>query len=164
MRPVVVEIHWYRQLGLIQTHQLEVLSVNEITDHLLLLFSIEASDVEAHHGNFLQLLQYFVVSSLLVVSSVRCFVGWCCSSVRILHPPTILLCRCCSSVRTPISSSVLLWFCCSSVRTPLFPSILSLRCCPVEFLLLFFHSRRFLISLVLSPVCRIRWSSTLQRV
>jgi hypothetical protein len=49
MRPVVVEIHWYRQLGLIQTHQLEVLSVNEITDHLLLLFSIEASDVEAHH-------------------------------------------------------------------------------------------------------------------
>jgi hypothetical protein len=164
MRPVVVEIHWYRQLGLIQTHQLEVLSVNEITDHLLLLFSIEASDVEAHHGNFLQLLQYFVVSSLLVVSSVRCFVGWCCSSVRILHPPTILLCCCCSSVRTPISSSVLLWFCCSSVRTPLFPSILLWWYPHVSILLLFPHSRRPIVSLVLSLVRRIRWSSILRRV
>jgi hypothetical protein len=147
MRPVVVEIHWYSQFGLIQTHQLEVLSVNEITDHLLFLLSIEASDVEAHHGNFLQLLQYFVVSSLLVVSSVRCFVGRCCSSVRTLHPPTILLYRCCSSV-----------------RTPLFPSILLLWYPYVSILLLFLLSRRSIVSLVLPSVCCIRWSSTLHVV
>jgi hypothetical protein len=110
-------------------------------------WDIEASDVEAHHLDFLQLLQYFVVSSLLVVSLVRCFVGWCCSSVRILHPLTILLCCCCSSVRASLP-----------------PTILSFSCCPVEVLLLFPHSRRPIVSLVLSLVRRIRWSSTLRSV
>jgi hypothetical protein len=120
MRPV----DWYRQLGLIQTHQLEVLSVNEITDHLLLLFSIEASDVEAHHGNFLQLLQYFVVSSLLVVSSVRCFVGWCCSSVRILTLPRF----CCVVVAPVFELLSPPRFCCGFVA-PVFELLSSPRFC-----------------------------------
>jgi hypothetical protein len=46
MRPVVVKIHWFCQLGLIQAHQVKFILVNEITNHLLLHFSVEASDVE----------------------------------------------------------------------------------------------------------------------
>jgi hypothetical protein len=55
-------------------------------------------------------------------------------------------------------------FCCSSVRTPLFPSILLWWYPHVSILLLFPHSRRPIVSLVLSLVRRIRWSSILRRV
>jgi hypothetical protein len=95
--------------------------VNEITDHLLLHFSVEASDVEAHHCDFLQLFQFFVGSPLPVVSSACCIVVRCCSRVRLPLPPTILLLWCCHV-------GVLLLFLHSRIRIGIVLLVLLLVC------------------------------------
>ena len=50
---------------------MELLAVNEITDHLLLALSIEPPDVKTHQGKFLQLFFLVDISLLSVVSCVR---------------------------------------------------------------------------------------------
>jgi hypothetical protein len=58
---------------------------------LLLLLTVEASDIEAHHCELLQLHHFAVVSSCLVVSVVCCVIPLVEGGVRFLLPPTILL-------------------------------------------------------------------------
>jgi hypothetical protein len=47
---------------------MELLAVNEITDHLLLVLSIEPPDVKTHQGKFLQLFFLVDISLLSVVA------------------------------------------------------------------------------------------------
>ena len=55
MGPVVVEEHWCSQLGLIQADKVELILEDEISNDLLLLLTVEASDIEAHHCELVQL-------------------------------------------------------------------------------------------------------------
>jgi hypothetical protein len=48
---------------------MELLSVNEITDHLLLVLSIEPPDVKTHQGKFLQLFFLVDISLLSAVNT-----------------------------------------------------------------------------------------------
>jgi len=89
--PVVVEEHWCSQLGLIQADKVELILEDEISNDLLLLLTVEASDIEAHHCELLQLFQFTVVSPCLVVSLVRCVIPLVEGGVRLLLSPTILL-------------------------------------------------------------------------
>ena len=91
MGPVVVEEHWCSQLGLIQADKVELILEDEISNDLLLLLTVEASDIEAHHCELLQLCQFTVVSPCLVVSPVCCLIPLVEGGVRLLLPPTILL-------------------------------------------------------------------------
>ena len=50
MGPVVVEIHWYRQLGFVKADNVTITLVNELTDDMLLLATVKASDIEAYHS------------------------------------------------------------------------------------------------------------------
>ena len=151
MRPVVVEIApvsstWSHSDTPVGSSSL----VNEITDYLLLLFSIEASDVESHHNDFLKLLQYFVVSPLLVLSSgslLRCSLLFPCSNPSTL-PRSLLCCwGCqCSNSFLPL---VLLWFRCSQCSNSSLLLDFALLWYPhVSILLFFHHSRRSIVSLV----------------
>ena len=89
--PVVVEEHWCSQLGLIQADKVELILEDEISNDLLLLLTVEASDIEAHHCELLQLCQFTVVSPRLVVSLVCCVIPLVEEGVRLLLSPTILL-------------------------------------------------------------------------
>jgi hypothetical protein len=69
----------------------ELILVDEISNDLLLLLTVEPSDIEAHHCELLQLCQFTVVSPCLVVSSVCCLIPLVEGGVRLLLSPTILL-------------------------------------------------------------------------
>ena len=65
--------------------------VNELTDGMLLLATVKASNIEAHHSEFLQLCHFAVVSSrpiVLLAFSVATTIEWC---VRFLLSATFLL-------------------------------------------------------------------------
>jgi hypothetical protein len=69
----------------------ELILVDDISNYLLLLLTVEASDIEAHHCELLQLCQFTVVSPCLVVSLVCCVIPLVEGGVRLLLSPTILL-------------------------------------------------------------------------
>ena len=90
MGPVVVEIDWSRQLGFVQADNVTFTLVNELTNCMLLLSTVKASDIEAHHSEFLQLCHFAVVSSRPIVLLVRLLITtrvWC---VRFLLSTTLL--------------------------------------------------------------------------
>ena len=70
---------------------MELLLVDELANGMLLFLTVEASDVEAHHCELLQLWQFTVISPgavvLLVCSVVKIFGR----SVQLQLPPTFLL-------------------------------------------------------------------------
>ena len=70
---------------------MELLLVDELANGMLLFLTVEASDVEAHHCELLQLWQFTVISPgavvLLVCSVVEIF--W--RSFQLQLPPTFLL-------------------------------------------------------------------------
>ena len=76
---------------------MELLLMDELANGTLLFLTVEASDVEAHQSELLQLWQFIVISSgsvvLPVCSVPRIFVR----SVQLLLSPTFLL-WCCFSV------------------------------------------------------------------
>ena len=53
---------------------MELFAVNEVTDHLLLVLSIEPPDVKTHQGKFLQL--FFLVDISLVSAVTRVRLPW----------------------------------------------------------------------------------------
>ena len=70
---------------------MELLLVDELANGMLLFLTVEASDVEAHHCELLQLWQFTVISPgavVLLVCSVLKFFG---RSVQLQLPPTFLL-------------------------------------------------------------------------
>ena len=65
--------------------------VNELTDDMLLLATIKASNIEAHHSELLQLHHFAVVSSrpiVLLVCPIITTSVWC---VRFLLSTTFLM-------------------------------------------------------------------------
>ena len=86
--PVIIQVEWILQLGLIQADEVNLILTNELTDRPLFLFPIEASYVEAYHSDFLQ---HF---SLLVIfpSPVKIFVRRS-SFTSFLLPPSLLVRR-----------------------------------------------------------------------
>ena len=70
---------------------MEMLLVDELANGMLLFLTVEASDVEAHHCELLQLWQFTVISPgavvLLVCSVLKVF--W--RSVQLQLPPTFLV-------------------------------------------------------------------------
>ncbi len=95
--PIVVQIYWNGQLGLIKADNVELLLMDELANGTLLFLTVEASDVEAHHCELLQLWQFTVVSSGSVVLPVCSASRICVRSVQLLLSPTFLL-WCCFSV------------------------------------------------------------------
>ena len=49
MGPVVVEVHWYRQLRLVETYDMTFVVMDELTNDMVFLLTVEASNVEADH-------------------------------------------------------------------------------------------------------------------
>ena len=70
---------------------MELFLVNELANYMLLFLTVEASDVEAHHCEFLQLWQFTVISPGAVVLLVCSVVEIFGRSVQLQLPPTFLL-------------------------------------------------------------------------
>jgi len=77
MGPIVVEIHRYRQLRLVETDNMTFTVVDELPNDMVFLLTVEASNVEADHCRFLELFHLIILSprpmvlpvSLVVASS-----------------------------------------------------------------------------------------------
>ena len=54
VRPVVVEVEWNLEFGFVQADQVGCFMLNEVTDHFLFCFSVEASNVEGDHGDLIK--------------------------------------------------------------------------------------------------------------
>ena len=70
---------------------MELLLVDELANGMLLFLTVEASDVEAHHCELLQLWQFTVISPGVVVLPVCSVVEIFGRSVQLQLPPTFLL-------------------------------------------------------------------------
>ena len=70
---------------------MELLLVDELANGMLLFLTVEASDVEAHHCELLQLWQFTVISPGAVVLLVCSVVEIFGRSVQLQLPPTFLL-------------------------------------------------------------------------
>ena len=90
MRPKVVQIYWDSQLGLIQTDKVDLILVDEISNYLLLLLTVEASDVQAHHCKFLQLFVLLLVPPWSMVLSAVLVLLLSLGRVLFCLPPTFL--------------------------------------------------------------------------
>ena len=75
MGPVVVEIHWYRQLRLVETDNMALVVVDELPNDLVFLLTVEASNVEADHCQFLEFFHLIIFSSRPIVLSVTLVVA-----------------------------------------------------------------------------------------
>ena len=49
MGPIVVEIHWYRQLRLVETDNMALVVMDELPNDMVFILTVEASNVEADH-------------------------------------------------------------------------------------------------------------------
>ena len=70
MGPVVVEIHGYRQLRLVETDNMTFTVVDELSNHMVFLLTVEASNVEADHCQFLEFFHLIIFSSRPIVLPV----------------------------------------------------------------------------------------------
>ena len=70
MGPVVVEIHWYCQLRLVETHDMTFVVMDELTIDMVFLLTVEASNVEADHCQFLEFFHLIIFSSRPIVLPV----------------------------------------------------------------------------------------------
>ena len=75
MGPVVVEIHWYRQLRLVETHDMTFVVMDELTNDMVFLLTVEASNVEADHCEFLEFFHFIILSSRPIVLPVSLVVA-----------------------------------------------------------------------------------------
>jgi len=91
MGPVVVEIHWYRQLCLVETDDMTFTVVDELPNDMVFLLTVEASDVEADHCQFLEFFHFIIFSSRPIVLPVSLVVASSSRGVRFLVSPTVLL-------------------------------------------------------------------------
>ena len=91
MGPIVVEIHWYRQLRLVETDDMTFVVMDELTNDMVFLLTVEASNVEANHCEFLEFLHFIILSSRPIVLPVSMVVGSSRQGVRFLVSPTVLL-------------------------------------------------------------------------
>ena len=72
--PVIIQVEWILQFGLVQTDEVNLILANELTNRSLFLFAIEASFVEANHCDFLQhLLLLVIFSSPVEILVLRSF-------------------------------------------------------------------------------------------
>ena len=67
MGPVVVEILWYRQLCLVETDNMTFVVMDELTNDMVFLLTVEASNVEANHCEFLEFFHLIIFSSRPIV-------------------------------------------------------------------------------------------------
>ena len=70
---------------------MQLFLVDELANDMLLFLTVEASDVEAHHCELLQLWQFTVISPGAVVSLVCSILDFFGRSVQLQLPPTFLL-------------------------------------------------------------------------
>ena len=70
---------------------MELFLADELANDMLLFLTVEASDVEAHHCELLQLWQFTVISSGVVVLLVCSVLKTFGRSVQLQLPPTFLL-------------------------------------------------------------------------
>ncbi len=75
MGPIVVEIHWYRQLYLVKVDNMTFTVVDELSNDMVFFLIFEASNVEANHCELLQLCYFTVLSSWPIVLSVSLVVA-----------------------------------------------------------------------------------------
>jgi len=91
MGPVVVEIHWYRQLRLVETDNVTFTVVDELSNDMVFLLTVEASNVEANHREFWEFFHLIIFSSRPIVLSASLVVASSRRGVRFLVSPTVLL-------------------------------------------------------------------------
>ena len=91
MGPVIVEIHWYRQLRLVETNDMTFVVMDELTNDMVFLLTVEASNVEADHCQFLEFFHFINFSSRPIVLSVTLVVASSRRGVRFLVSLTVLL-------------------------------------------------------------------------
>ena len=91
MGPIVVEIHRYRQLCLVETYDMTFVVMEELTNDMVFLLTVEASNVEADHCQFLEFFHFIVFSSRSIVLPVNLVVASSRRGVRFLVSPTVLL-------------------------------------------------------------------------
>jgi hypothetical protein len=75
MGPVVVEIHWYRQLRLVETYDMTFVVMDELTNDMVFLLTVEASNVEADHCQFLEFFHFIIFSPWSIVLPVSLVVA-----------------------------------------------------------------------------------------
>ena len=75
MGPVVVEIHGYRQLRLVEKHDMTFVVMDELTNDMVFLLTVEASNVEADHCQFLEFFHFIIFSSRPIVLSASLVVA-----------------------------------------------------------------------------------------
>ena len=75
MGPIVVEIHGYRQLCLVETYYMTFTVVDELSNDMVFLFTVEASNVEANHCEFLEFFHFIIFSSRPIVLPVSLVVA-----------------------------------------------------------------------------------------
>ena len=66
MGPVVVEIHWYRQLRLVETYDMTFVVMDELSNDMVFLLTVEAFYVEANHYELLHFLHLINFSSRMI--------------------------------------------------------------------------------------------------
>ena len=112
--PIVVEIHWYRQLRLVETDNVTFIIVDELSNDMVFLLTVEASNVEAHHCQFLEFFHFIIFSPRSIVLPVSMVVASSRRGVRFLVSPTVLLSHgarllmLARGVRFPLSTVLLL--------------------------------------------------------
>ena len=75
MGPIVVEIHWYRQLRLVETDNMALVIMDELPNDLVFLLTVEASNVEADQCQFLEFFHFNIFSSRPLVLPVSLVVA-----------------------------------------------------------------------------------------
>ena len=93
MGRIVVEVHRYRQLCLVETDNMTFIVVDELSNDMVFLLTVEASNVEADHCQFLEFFHFIIFSSRPIVLSVALVVVSSRRGVRFLVSPTVLLSR-----------------------------------------------------------------------
>ena len=91
MGPVVVEIHWYRQLRLVETNNMTFTVVDELSNDMVFLLTVEASYVEADHCQFLEFFHFIIFSPWSIVQPVGLVVASSQRGVRFLVSSSVLL-------------------------------------------------------------------------
>ena len=70
MGPIVVEIHRYRQLCLVETDNMAFTVVDELSNDMMFLLTVEASNVDANHCEFLEFFHLIIFPSRPIVLPV----------------------------------------------------------------------------------------------
>ena len=91
MGPVVVEVHGYRQLCLVETDNMALVVMDELSNDMVFLLTVEAFNVEADHCQFLEFFHFIIFSSRPIVISVSLVVASSRRGVQFLVSPSVLL-------------------------------------------------------------------------